>query len=277
MLPLNATLAVTGVYTVLIVWIFIAAVTWSWWTPFKEVQSLARGGITAPLPKSVPDALLATLILLFTQGCWCIFTFGQIITLYMATDSSKDPHRNAYLTNALALWSLISVLCIIGGIKLAAITYDNLRQIGLFPKEFRPRLRRGHPRANDIERPARRLSRYRDNFHADIESTPGYGTFYNPGEDQGYDDETEFYYPSNPHRSRTLASRSFVPGCRECEESMLLERAPERGDPHRSLQGLSHSPLYESPMNGSQSEVSDADDELEEVGDSGAELERARG
>ena len=198
----------------------------------------------------------------------------------MATDSSKDPHRNAYLTNALALWSLISVLCIIGGIKLAAISYKNLRQIGLFPKEFRPRLRRGHLREDNIERPVRRLARFRDNFHADIESTPGYGTFYNPAEDQGYDGGTESYYPSNHRRSRTLASRSFVPGCRECEESMLLERAPEQGDPHRNttpLQGVSHSPPYESPINGSQSELSDADDELEEFRDSGTELERARG
>ena len=280
MMPLNSTLAITGVYTVLLAWIFIAAVTWSWWTPFKEVQSLARGGITAPLPRSVPDALLATLILLFTQACWCIFTFGQIVTLYMATDSAKDPHRNAYLTNALALWSMISVLCIVGGIKLAAISYRNLRQIGLFPKEFRPRLRREHWRENNFERPARRLVRYRDNFHADVESASGYGTFYDSGEDEGYDGGTESHYPSDHRRSRTLPSSPFVRGCRQCDEAMLWELASEQGDPHPTtapLRGLSESPQYESPINGSQSEISDADDELDEIPDSGRDFERARG
>lgn len=315
MMPLNATLAIVGVYTVLIAWIFIAALTRSWWTPFKEVQRLARGGVTAPLPKSVPDALIATLILLFTQGCWCIFTFGQLITLSMATDSSEDPHRSVILTHALLLWSLITVLGIIGGIKHAATCYDSLRQIGLFPKEFRPRMRRGHLSVKNTESAARRLARPRDNYRADIESVPGYGSFYDPAEDQDYDrqmepdypsdnadiesdpgyetfrdpsedqnygrrTETESYFTSDHRRSRILVSRPFVPGCRECAESRLLELAAEQGDPHQatmSLPALPPSPPYDSPTNESQSELSDADDEREEVEHNGTVLERARG
>ena len=290
MLPLEIRLAILGVYLALFFWICIGVFTWIWWAPFKAMQKFARAGYHSSGLASLPNLLITTLIMLCAQGFWCIFTLCEIITLFATIDSEANPQQSKFLLHALVLWFMVTAICLAGGLTLAVTIITGIRLINSSSLQFPDQTE--DVESVDVGRQTRRYANLDDTEAVDSGYYSGYGPFMGPIADQSSDDyssdsfwasDTNYWTGEAPttQRQARQAHRYYQNARQERliqvshAEPFNCFRRPERVFSGRfvgediplltSAPSLSTPPMppLPPPMNGPQSELSDADDEID--------------
>ena len=263
MWPPEATLAIFGVYLVFVVWICIGAMIWSWYSPFKKAQRASRLGVYDTMHESIPDALNATIILAIAQELACIFVLCKLILIYSDT-GTKNPDLSTLLFHLICIWYLITMLCTIMGSIIVVSSFMYLFRLTAdtrYDEEGRRTRRESDVNAESSRFSSPSSTRVVD---SDSRSENNYRTF--GGSRRNHD------YANSPY------SRAFVfkpnwwdhrgPIARMQPERQELSRHGERRPllaPLSDQLTLDPTPLspYPRPISGLQTEVSDADDEIE--------------
>ena len=254
MLPLKATLAILGVYLEFAVWFCIGAFTWTWYSPFKKAQRLSRAGRYVTIHESIPDTLTVTIILAIAQELGCLFVLCELITIFLDTDSIENPYQNTLLAHLLCFWSLITVVCTIIGSTLMVTSFMFLSRLTRVPRSDDV----------DVEDGSSFFSDASSTGAVDSNSLNDYGTFINSRRNHDYDD--------SPHGSPWAFRREWW-----IHPANVASEQPERPDrshqdERRRVVFLVPDPLTSDstppsssplPISGLQSELSDADDEID--------------
>ena len=263
MLPLKATLAILGVYLEFAVWFCIGAFTWTWYSPFKKAQRLSRAGHYVTIHESIPDTLTVTIILAIAQELGCLFVLCQLITMFLDTDSIENPYQNTLLVHLLCFWSLITVVCTSIGSTLVVTSFmflSRLTRVSRYRWEGRP------TDDVDVEDGSSYFSDASSTGAVDSNSLNDYdyGTFVNSRRNHDYDD--------SPHGTPWAFRREWWihPAPVESEQPERPDRSHR--DEHRRVVFSVPDPLTSDPaspsssplpISGLQTELSDADDEID--------------
>lgn len=221
------------------------------------------------LHESIPETITATMVLAITQEIACVFVLCDLITLFFDTSSTENPYQSTLLAHLICFWSLITIFCFVLDTTLVVFGFI------FHSRLIRERTQAMHPDDVDVENEAPYHSEHSRLRAVDNGSLRSYGSFVGRTANHDYD--------HSPHGSPWVFKRDWwlnpaaLAAPRE-QQQQQPERRPDRSHhadeqyrrvtisvPHQVTSNLAPPPRSTSPepISGLQTELSDADDEID--------------
>ena len=223
------------------------------------------------LHESIPETITATMVLAIAQEIACIFVLCDLVTLLFDTSSTENPYQSTLLAHLICLWSLITIFCVV--LDMTIVVFGFIFHSRLIRQRTQIMLPDDVDVENEAPYPYSEHSRLRA---VDNPSLRRYGSFVGPAPTINHD------YDDSPHGSPWVFRRDWWlnPAALAAREQQQQpderhDRSHHRDEEHRRRpvsaphQVTSNSapsppsPSSPSPISGQQTELSDADDEID--------------